>query len=96
MISRLRFSDHFTTLIANIPGRLLADGNVPVYSGWNLLGPVGAGNTTDLPNPNEGVIGTIWYWDAALGRFSVTKNLSEGSGYWIWMDSQHTQLNLGL
>lgn len=69
--------------MADIPGSPIINTLLPVYQGWNLVGPVGTGTECSLPNPVDGFREWIWYWDCLLQNYQLAEYLFEGLGYWI-------------
>ena len=73
--------DERDALQLDVAGLAVADGDVQLVPGWNLIGPV-----TDCPLPdNEGVIGPTWSWDAEEKTYCRVDEtgMVTGRAYWI-------------
>lgn len=70
-------------VMCDIPGRPVADANLVLRPGWNLVGPC-----TDTVLPQTDVLaGPAWKWNATTATFSAVHPggmLQSGHGYWLW------------
>lgn len=82
-------------LIEDIPGSPIADTVLPIFRGWNLIGPVGDGTERDLPEAADDLRGPAWYWDTRLRCYRAATRMDEGVGYWLYSGSE-TAVDLGL
>jgi hypothetical protein len=65
------------------------NGNVTVglEKGWNLWGPASPVTITyPLTSPLQG---TVWWWDAGVGRYQVTTQMQPYRAYWINATNPH-------
>jgi Tol biopolymer transport system component len=82
-------------LLEDIPGSPIADTLLPVFPGWNLIGPVGYGAEGDPPGATDELPGPLWQWDTRLRCYRAAERLFEGLGYWLYSVAE-TAVELGL
>ncbi len=81
-------------VIANLPVGVRDNGMVAIEPLWNLVGPVGAGESVAVPAE---VGGFAWSWRGDKNGFIYTDAMQEGEGYWLFFEADGTsQVDLGL
>ncbi len=84
-------------VVDDIPGPLFNNySSVNISSGWNLVGPSGLGVHRVLPGIGDGIMGSIWYWDALKCQFIVASELKPNRGYWMFSNGLKTTIDLRL
>jgi len=82
-------------LLEDIPGSPIVDTVLPIFRGWNLVGPVGNGTERDPPDAPDELRGPAWYWDSRLRCYRAATRMNEGLGYWLYSVGD-TALELGM
>lgn len=81
-------------IIDNVLMKALESWDIPVQTGWNLVGPVGFGTSRDAPMGETN--GTIWSWNAKEQRFAAASSLESGKSYWLNAEDEIASMELPL